>query len=75
MIIVNIISEERNPWDNIIQGPFSSKDAAKKWIEEHAEKKRYGVANLVWDSQTTCWFYDGDSGGYEIVELPEVPLL
>jgi len=74
MIVVHLITGESNPWYNGVRGPFSSKTAAKDWIEEHAKKNGWSHADLHWDDKDSCYILDGDEGGYEIITLPNEPI-
>ena len=78
LVVVHVISAERNPWEAWIAGPFMDVEEAQEWIEERA---RMDEPNL-----TLSWMHklnefsaglgivkeamlgDGDDGGFQIYE-------
>lgn len=75
MIVVLLVASEPNPWDCYIAGPFSSKEQARDWIELDYKKDYDTLDELHWDdNKESCYVYDGNEGGYQIIILPNEPI-
>ena len=57
-----------NLWDAWVKGPFQSRDEAVIWIKDEHERLEDDV--VLHEVGDNFYPWDGDNGGYSVIELP-----